>query len=169
MLTFTVVQHEHFTKIYDAQEHIGFQGCVCECVCVCVCVWYKGLLLFLSEHPLIGHCAIPPFFFPSPLFAPGLFEFQVSGVEDGPTTRSGAEEGFFCYHVSSQTDVNLRKEGERERESERERERWSAAGSEGGGERKKRPRYAPDSSAAPSPSYLAPLPFSFFFPSFCVC
>ena len=134
---------------------------------MCVCVWYKGLLLFLSEHPLIGHCAIPPFFFPSPLFAPGLFEFQVSGVEDGPTTRSGAEEGFFCYHVSSQTDVNLRKEGERERA--RERERWSAAGSEGGGERKKRPRYAPDSSAAPSPSYLAPLPFSFFFSSFCVC
>lgn len=82
------------------------------------------------------------------------FEFQVIGVEDSPTTRSGGR--LFCYHVSSQTDVNLRK-GERERERERERgrergkegemERWSAvAGSEGGGENKERPCCAPDSS-----------------------
>jgi len=80
----------------------------------------------------------------------------VTGVQDSPTARSGAR--LFCYHVSSQTDVNLRKgeretEGKREREREREREmEWSgAAGSEGGGEKKKkRPRCAPDSSAAPS-------------------
>lgn len=39
------------------------------------------------------------------------------GVEDSPTTRSGGR--LFCYHVSSQTNVNLRK-GEREREGERE-------------------------------------------------
>lgn len=61
-----------------------------------------------------------------PPFNACSFEFQVIGVEDSPTTRSGGR--LFCYHVSSQTDVNLRK-GERERERERER------GRESGGER----------------------------------
>lgn len=83
---------------------------VCACAVVIPC-----------EHPLTGHYAI--------LFSPFnacSFEFQVIGVEDSPTTRSGGR--LFCYHVSSQTDVNLRK-GERERERERER------GRESGGER----------------------------------
>lgn len=93
------------SKIYDAQEHI--RGCVCVC--------YKGLLLFPVSTP--WQDTMRSFFSP---FNACSFEFQVIGVEDSPTTRSGGR--LFCYHVSSQTDVNLRK-GEREREGERAGER----------------------------------------------
>lgn len=72
-------------------------------------------------HPLTGYCAILV-----PLYA-CLFEFQVIRIEGSPTKGSGGS--LYCYHVSSQTDVNLRKRerkreraGERGRKRERERE-----------------------------------------------
>ncbi len=69
MLTFTVVEHEHFLR--STMRKSTYEGvCVCVCACVCECVCYKGLVI-PSEHPLIGYCAIPLF-----LFAPAYVSFE---------------------------------------------------------------------------------------------
>lgn len=77
-------------------------------------------------------------------------------VEESPTARSGGR--LFCYHVSSQTNVNLRKG--RGRESERERGSdgvdWSGGVCKGEERRRRRRRVLDSSAAAAAVAVPAP-------------